>query len=123
MSILVVDDNAGQRALLTDILQDEGYGVETATNGREALERLTEKTYALVLTDYAMPFMDGETLIREMQRVAPSTPVLMVSGESEATRRALDTRLSAYRNYKGFLAKPFELDAFYAAVRQATGKE
>ncbi len=59
MTILVVDDDIAMRETLSDILEIEGYGVVTANDGNEAIERMREKDFSLVLMDIKMPGMNG----------------------------------------------------------------
>ena len=67
--VLVVDDDEDIRSIVRDTLETEGYTVEAAANGIEALERLkTPPRPALILLDLAMPLMDGMTLLAELER-------------------------------------------------------
>ena len=69
--ILVVDDDAGARAVLTAFLAQEGHRVETAGNGLEALEVLTGRSYDVILSDLRMPGMGGDELYRRIERGWP----------------------------------------------------
>ncbi|MDP8252887.1 MAG: response regulator [Candidatus Kaelpia aquatica] len=83
--ILVVDDDADIRDILTILFKSEGFDVEEASNGREAIEKITHRPPDLVITDYVMPEMDGEELCRFIKRdlLLRHTPVIMLTGKKE----------------------------------------
>jgi CheY-like chemotaxis protein len=78
--ILVVDDDHLLRELHAAILHLEGYSVETAEHGAEALRRLAAKPFDLVITDRNMPHLDGVGLIRKIRASGNPIPIVMVSG-------------------------------------------
>ena len=81
--VLIVDDEVGIRELLREILEDEGYAVETAENGLQANERLEAERPDVILLDIWMPDVDGITLLRQwMGRQPPAPPV--TSGRTPA---------------------------------------
>ena len=85
--VLVVDDDPDSRALLEHLLSSEGYAVATASDGREALNRLADLHPAVILLDLEMPVMDGRNFRRhQLQLAAPlrSIPVIVYSGSAEA---------------------------------------
>lgn len=102
-TVLVVDDEYGTVEVLLAALEDAGYRVLTAANGRRALERLEENKPDLVVSDFMMPLMDGAALVQAM-RANPEyrdIPVIMMSAAPEsALRKHLD-------GYQAFLRKPF----------------
>jgi CheY-like chemotaxis protein len=110
--ILVVDDDALSRELIALLLEREGYEVETADSGDEALRHLVEAMGAqpsVVLADMQMPGIAGVELVRRMRALCGvGTVLLAMSGSSpeEATRREFD----------GFLRKPFTMEALAAAI-------
>ena len=69
--ILVVDDEPDIRDILRILLEGEGFEVEEANNGREALEKIQKRPPDLVITDYVMPEMDGEELCRKNKKRHP----------------------------------------------------
>jgi two-component system, NtrC family, sensor kinase len=104
--LLVVDDNAGNRAILRRRLEPEGYAIEEAADGKEALQKLDATEYDLVLLDILMPVMDGfEVLarIRKDRRLA-SLPVVVISAldELDIAVRAIEAGAEDY------LLKPFD---------------
>jgi two-component system OmpR family response regulator len=82
--ILVVEDDAGTRGLLSDLLQSEGYGVSTAGNGAEAIRRLVELKPCVILLDFEMPVMDGHDFHEVQKRLAPDVPVICLTGAANA---------------------------------------
>ncbi|CCH49257.1 response regulator [Pseudodesulfovibrio piezophilus] len=105
--ILVVDDSASVRLFLESGLKEEGFIVETATNGREALERLPDFDPNLVITDLMMPEMDGAELCRAIKQseVHNSVPVVIMSSLSD---KPLMRRLMR-EGAATFLIKPFSV--------------
>src|ERR671933_1551390 len=80
-SVLVVDDNAGNRAMTVDMFQALGFTVLDAGSGRKALALLdTHPEIALLFTDVRMPGMDGVALAREAQAMRPGLKVMLTSG-------------------------------------------
>src|SRR5205085_1928785 len=78
--ILVVDDEASIRELLSKTLALAEYQVETAADGSTALARLREMAYDLVIADLKMPGMDGLMLIRQIKRLQPDLPIIIITG-------------------------------------------
>ena len=82
--ILLVDDNKSGLAARGSVLKEQGYSVTTATNGEDALERLPQNQFDLLVTDYRMPRMDGIELIRRVRSLHPGLPIILLSGYVEA---------------------------------------
>ncbi len=83
LRVLVVDDEDLVREMLQAYLQEDGHQVETARNGKEALEKFKPGAVDLVITDRAMPELNGEKLASMIKKVSPSTPVIMLTGFGE----------------------------------------
>lgn len=81
-SILVVDDDALFRDLLQETLLRREYDVDVAENGAEAVRKLEDATYDLVLSDIRMPGMDGIEVLERAQKLQPETPVVMIAGNA-----------------------------------------
>lgn len=77
MKILVVDDDAHILKLYKIELEDEGYNVVTASNGKDAMERFEAENPDLVTLDILMPDIDGISLLRRMKEMRPRTPIIM----------------------------------------------
>ncbi|WP_396214601.1 ATP-binding protein [Gemmatimonas sp.] len=114
--VLVVEDEAGLRRLVGEILRRKGFRVEVAANGREALDLLDEMTVSpdLVLTDVVMPRMGGRELAAELLQRGVRSPVLFMSGYQDGEELPDDARYTC-------LAKPFTPDALVGKVRVALG--
>ncbi|MEQ8894869.1 MAG: response regulator, partial [Sandaracinaceae bacterium] len=112
--ILVVDDDEGVRYTLRGVLEDEGYEVEEAVDGEDALSRVGEG-FHLVLTDLRMPRRDGLSLLSALQtRPQPPRVILLTAHGSE--RAAVEAmKHGAYDYFK----KPFETDELLAVVARA----
>jgi len=96
--ILVVDDDVGVRALFADVLQRSGSDVLTAADGSEAVRRIADGLRpCLVLADVLMPRLDGWEMEREVHRLAPDVPVVLLTSDRLLSIRApaLDKPVSA----------------------------
>jgi DNA-binding NtrC family response regulator len=118
-TILVVDDEVGIRALLSEILTDEGHSVELAENAAQARVVRERARLDLVLLDIWMPDVDGITLLKEWGALGQlSMPVIMMSGHG-----TIDTAVEATKfGASAFLEKPITLQKLLRAVEQALTK-
>ena len=118
-TILVVDDELGIRALLSEILSDEGHTVELAENAAQARQVRDVLRPDLVLLDIWMPDVDGITLLKEWGAASQLTmPVIMMSGHG-----TIDTAVEATKfGAMAFLEKPITLQKLLRAVEQALAK-
>lgn len=82
--ILLVDDNKLGLAARKSVLEELGYVMTTAVEGKEALEQFARQKFDLVITDYRMPRMNGVELIKKIRELAPAVPIIMISGYAEA---------------------------------------
>ncbi len=110
-TVLVVDDDPAIRDFLAMALEEEGYSVETATNGREALDRVRHHPPNAILLDIMMPEMDGWMFLATRRTLSAECrcPVLVMSA---AGGRHMARELGA----SDFLAKPFDLDTLLGKV-------
>jgi CheY-like chemotaxis protein len=115
--VMLVEDDRAIRDMLRELLEDEGYRVKWAENGRDALARLrTGGAPRLILLDLMMPVMDGWAF-REAQRGDPALshiPVIVLSADDTVADTA--TRMSV----AAWLSKPFELGALLEAIQRHT---
>jgi DNA-binding NtrC family response regulator len=118
-TILVVDDELGIRALLSEILADEGHTIELAENAAQARSCRERIRPDLVLLDIWMPDVDGITLLKEWGSTAQLTmPVIMMSGHG-----TIDTAVEATKfGAMAFLEKPITLQKLLRAVEQGLAK-
>lgn len=117
--ILVVDDESGFRELCVDLLSDAGFEVESALNGRKALERMAEAPFHLVLSDINMPVMDGMTFMKNAKAQFPLVEVVLMTafGGLQSALEAL--RFGAY----DYITKPFTREALVATVGRCLEKQ
>jgi excisionase family DNA binding protein len=116
--VLVVDDEASIRDLLSKTLALAEYDVDVAPDGRAALERMRLYPYDLLIVDLKMPGIDGLTVIREAKRYKADMPVIIITGfSSEAS--AID---AVNLGVAGYLTKPFRVPQVLAAAAKALGE-
>ncbi|MCM3881193.1 MAG: response regulator [Vicinamibacterales bacterium] len=116
--ILVVDDESSIRDLLTKTLALEDYDVDTAPDGRSALERLHLYPYDLLIADLNMPGIDGLSVIREAKRLKTALPVIIITGHSTETAAIEAVNLGV----AGYLTKPFRIQQVLTVASRAMGE-
>ena len=116
--VLVVDDEATIRDLLSKTLALAEYDVDMAADGRTALERLRIIPYDLLITDLKMPGVDGLTVIREARRLKTDLPVIIITGYSNEASAIEAVNLGV----SGYLTKPFRVPRVLAAASKALGE-
>src|SRR5947199_3008641 len=94
-SILVVDDDPADRTRYRKILEDAGYSVTEAANGREAMRALDDKFYEVAVVDLAMPEMDGIEFIQTVCILEPGTRIAAISGFMSGKMLTVAARLAA----------------------------
>jgi DNA-binding NtrC family response regulator len=113
--ILLVEDDASVRTTIVTFLELEGFGVEAVSNTRDALIRLDNRQYPLVISDIYIDDRTGLDILMAARKKDPNCPVILMSA-----RGSMETVMAATRNGAfDYLAKPFELDTLLAAVRRA----
>lgn len=112
--ILVVEDNPFNRELLKGVLEGEGYRVDEAKNGKEALEALKNGSYALIFMDILMPGMDGFETMERIRQMGVKTPIIIASSMSakEDRQRCLEA------GGNDFLPKPVEVGKIKALLEK-----
>jgi two-component system chemotaxis response regulator CheY len=113
--VLVVDDNAAIRETVAEALELEGYAVETARDGAEALRMLASIVPSLVLLDMRMPVLDGWGFARIARERGVRTPILVMTAARDAQLWCAEI------GAQGCVPKPFELDLLLAAVARLAG--
>ncbi len=118
-TILAVDDSASVRLMVSFTLQQNGYRVIEAADGRDGLAKLKDEQVDMVITDLNMPNMDGIGLIRSIRENPDSqyTPVIMLTTESHEGRRHEARAAGA----TGWIVKPFRPEQLLAVVRKVIG--
>jgi two-component system nitrogen regulation response regulator NtrX len=113
--VLIIDDEAGIRESLSDILTDEGYRVFQAETGEQGIELRREHEPSLVMLDVWLPGMDGLAVLQEMMLEAPGLAVVMISGHGNIETAVKATQEGAY----DFLEKPLSLERVVLIVNRA----
>jgi DNA-binding response OmpR family regulator len=117
--VLVVDDDAGTCALIVDVLQGDGYQVDSCLNGEQARDALAEEGYDLLLADIKMPRVTGIDLLQYAQENCLDTVVILMTAYA-----SLDTAILALRGEAfDYLIKPFALTDLRQRVREALEDE
>jgi len=110
--ILVIDDDEDFRLILTRALEKEGYRVQAVGSGAEAIEALKSQKFDLSLVDIKMPEMGGRETVKEIRKLDPQLPVLLVTGSPDLPDRELRAQA------QGWIYKPFRLAQLRSMVRK-----
>jgi DNA-binding NtrC family response regulator len=113
--VLVVDDEASLRLLLSKELAREGYEVDTVSDGTEALKRLAENRYHVVLLDIVLPGMDGVSVLRRIKKDGLGTQVIMLTGNATVENAVESMKLGAFE----YIRKPYALTELVAHLERA----
>jgi DNA-binding response OmpR family regulator len=113
MRILVIDDEPRILGFLSRGLTAEGYTVDVADNGAEAVRAARREQYDLVLLDLLLPGVDGLSVLQALERVDPAPPVMIVSARSDLPTKLRGFGLGA----ADYVSKPFSLDELVARIR------
>jgi DNA-binding NtrC family response regulator len=116
--ILVVDDEEHVRILFSRVLQKEGYEVDCAASGSQAMEKLTRDSFDLVLTDLKMNGIDGLDLVKKGKTISRGLPFILLTGYGTAQTAASAAKEGA----DVFLMKPIDINELKLAVRKALRK-
>ena len=113
MKVIVVEDEAKVASFISRGLEEEGYSVDVAYDGKEGLELIKASSYDIVLLDLMIPEIDGLEVLRRMRSWGVNTPVLIITAKSskEDVVKGLDTGSDDY------LTKPFSFDELLARIR------
>ena len=117
MRILIVDDDPGQRSLLTSFLRSQGFETDAADSGERALEKLRSSRFDLMISDVRMPGLSGLETLRRARKEHDALPILLVTAFTDV-RDAVAAMRDGALNY---LAKPIDLDELLTLVQQAVG--
>ena len=110
-TVLVVDDDGDLSTLVATVLAEEGYSVQTAANGQEALEVVSRGLPDLILLDMKMPVMDGPQFASAFHsRYDRSVPIVILTASADARLRASDV------GARDWIGKPFDLDLLIESV-------
>jgi two-component system, OmpR family, alkaline phosphatase synthesis response regulator PhoP len=110
--ILLVEDEPSLILTLTDRLESEGYRVETAGDGNQALTRVEEIPFDLILLDVMLPGKNGFDVCRDLRQRGVAVPILMLTARTQVTDRVVGLKLGA----DDYLTKPFEMIELLARI-------
>lgn len=114
-SILIVDDEEIIRDFLSEVLED--YDITIACDGDEAIDKLKEKHFDLILTDLRMPKVSGEEVVKAARKLDPQAKVIVISGYSSLYTVSQSVNNGAF----AFLTKPFSIRELMQTVTSALG--
>ena len=114
-NILVVDDEIEMRIALETTLKREGHHITLAENGKQALEKLNEDSFDLVLTDVKMPKMNGVELLKALKKKSPKTVAIMMTAYGDIDNAVETIKAGAF----DYLLKPFSAEILVATVNRA----
>jgi DNA-binding NtrC family response regulator len=119
--ILIIEDEASIRRVLTKILSEENdaYQVEDAEDGLIGFEKIKNNDYDLVLCDIKMPKMDGVEVLQAVKKIKPEIPIVMISGHGDMETAIQTMRLGAF----DYISKPPDLNRLLNTVRNALDKK
>lgn len=119
MKILIVDDEAQLVAGIKSTLEQSRYSVDTAYSGNEALDKIFDNEYSLIILDVMLPEIDGFSILDEIRGAKIATPVLMLTAKSDVSDRikGLD------KGSDDYLVKPFAVPELMARVRALLRRE
>lgn len=118
-TILIIEDEEDILALLSSLLEGEGYHIITACNGRKGIEQFEEHSPDIIITDVRMPVMDGIEVLREIKAKGSDTEVIILTGHSDEATAIDCLRLGAY----DYFCKPLEdIDVLFTAVERVLEK-
>lgn len=118
-SILLIEDNAGQRRTLFDILKAKGFEMFVAGDGTEGLALLKGNPVNLVLTDLGLPDISGIDILREVKTAYPAIQVIILTGSATFASAVEATNLGAF----SYLLKPYDIDQLLLHIRRAVEKQ
>ncbi len=113
--ILIVEDEESVRDFVVRVLTMHGHSVLVAKDGAEAVELMGDHHFDLLLSDIAMPMMDGISLALKVRAARPHVPILLMTGFADERQRAHNLTLLI----EGLLTKPFNMDQLLNAVNKA----
>jgi DNA-binding NtrC family response regulator len=112
--IIVVDDDESIRKTMKAILEDEGYIVDLAESGKEAIQKTNDQTYNLALLDIRLPDMEGIELLKSMKESIPRTRKIMVTGYP-----SMQNAIGALnKNADAYLVKPVDVEKLLETVKE-----
>ncbi|MGA2387222.1 MAG: response regulator [Candidatus Bathyarchaeia archaeon] len=112
--ILLIDDDKNIRQTLAIVLQEEGYEVDTAENGKEAVEKSFANFYNLAIVDWRLPDIDGTVLITQLKETTPKMAKIMLTGYP-SMNNAID---AVNQHADAFMIKPVDVEELLKKIRE-----
>ena len=104
-NLLIVDDEEIMRNFLGEVFSEEGYQLDFASDGDEAIEKIRQKNYRVIITDIRMPKVEGTEVLRVAKEVSPQVEVIIITGYASDVAARECEKLGAY----AYLSKPFQI--------------
>ena len=117
--VLVIDDEENLRHYLQTVLGEEGYHVETASDGKGAIEKMQGGTWDIILCDIRMPVMDGMTFLKEVTKKGLEGTIIMMSAYGTVDTAVEAMKIGAY----DYISKPFNADEIILTLKKAEERE
>ena len=117
--ILVIDDDEGIRKVITTALNDESYITDTASNGKEAIEKSKANVYNLAIIDIHLPDMEGTQLLSELEETTPKMRKIIVTGFPEVQNAIAAVKKGA----NDYITKPVKIDVLINSIREQLRKQ
>lgn len=111
-SILLIEDEAGLRTMLSDRLLVEGYNVQEAADGEEGLEKASASSFDLIILDIMLPRLNGLDVCRELRKRGIATPILALTVRNETVDKVVGLRMGA----DDYMTKPFDAAELLARI-------
>lgn len=115
LKILIIEHEEQVRKALKNVIEHEGYKALTASSGREGLKIMKEKKPVLVLLELKVPDMDGFVLLKEIKKINPGVPVIVITSQNTVESAVKVMKLGAFN----YITKPFDLDKLKDEINQA----
>jgi CheY-like chemotaxis protein len=117
--ILIVEDDEEMRALLSDMIEEEGYKTASVNNGSEAFRKLAKESFDLIITDIRMPGLTGLDILPGIKKLQPDAPIIVITafGSEEVQRKALEKGAQAY------LEKPIHFQELRTLIHDMFSKK
>jgi DNA-binding NtrC family response regulator len=117
--ILIIDDDENIRKVLTTILEDEGYDVESVDTAKKAIERTRRKFYNLALIDIRLPDMEGIELLTKMKNTTPKIRKIIITGYP-TLQNAVE---AVNRGADAYIMKPFDMEKVLEEIKDQLKKQ
>jgi CheY-like chemotaxis protein len=117
--ILVIEDDEEMRALLIEVIEEDGYKTSSVNNGSEAFRRLAKESFDLILTDVRMPGLTGLDILPGIKKLQPEAPIIVITafGSEEVQRKAFERGANAY------LEKPIHFQKLRTLIQELFSKK